>query len=152
MSWLGRQAWGVAGGDVASAPGDVVDLGELDGQRAPEAAAVAGDEQAVAGAVEDVVGVLAERDGAAGREAGAALVPRRPASWETRSGGLRSSRRTTVEPTASTSRTCAAAHGRREAERALALDGGAFLAPGQLVLLGGRADLDEVRRRPRSPR
>src|SRR5687768_15939792 len=70
MPWPGR---------TRLAPGHVPDLGELDGDSAPEAAAVAGDMETVAGAVEDVVGVLAERDRAARREARAPLRPRLPA-------------------------------------------------------------------------
>jgi len=42
---------------------------ELDSERAPETTAVARDEEAVARAVEDVVGVLAEGYGSAGWEA-----------------------------------------------------------------------------------
>ncbi|MGH3016370.1 MAG: NAD(P)-binding protein [Gaiellaceae bacterium] len=130
---------------AALAPGDVVDLGQLDGQRAPEDAAVAGDVEAVAGAVEDVVRVLAERDGAPRREPGAALRPggtavvgddeRRLAVEEQDDGRAA---RVHVED-------AAGGPGRRQAERALALHRRAGLATRELVLGRARAHLDEVR-------
>src|SRR5439155_27361267 len=56
---------------------DALDLRQLDRERAPEAAAVAREIEAVARGEEDEVGiVVCDRDGAASREAAARLVPR----------------------------------------------------------------------------
>src|SRR5918996_51551 len=127
------------------APGDVVDLRQLDGERAPEDAAVARDVEPVAGAVEDMVGVLAQRDGATLRQPRATLRPRgapvagddeRRLAVEEQDEGRAA--RVDVEDPAGCPR-------RRQLERALALHGRAGLAPGELVLVRGCAHLDEVR-------
>jgi hypothetical protein len=126
------------------APGDVADLGELDRERAPEAAAVSRDVEAVAGAVEDVVGALAERDRAARWEAAASLRPRLAAVVrdEERRAPVHKDHDRRADGV-----DIQDALGRprgREPERALPLDRASGLVAGELVLVRARADLDEV--------
>ena len=99
----------------------------------------------VAGAVEDVVGVLPERDRAAGREAGTALGPGLAAVVGDEEGRPpvdedddRRAYGVDVEDSPRRPRG-------REPERALALDRAAGLVACELILVRGGADLDEVR-------
>ena len=83
-----------------------LDLGQLDGEGAPEHAAVGRDVQAVARRVDDQVGVvLGDRDGVPGRSPPPVSRQVMPASWETTSGGLRSTTATIVEPAAAAATT-----------------------------------------------
>ena len=85
---------------------DRLDLRQLEGEAVPEAAAVAGEVEAVARRVEDEVRVVGgDRDRPAGGQAAARLAPGRPASWETTIGGFVSTTATIVEPAAAAATT-----------------------------------------------
>ena len=125
-------------------PGDVADLGQLDRDRAPEDAAVPRHVDAVPGRVEDVVRALAERDGRARGQPGAALAPRAAAVVGDHE------RRTAVQEEDDGRahgvdvQRLAGGPGRREVERPCPFHRGSFVALEELVAGSVITDLDRV--------